>query len=251
MRRLTILAALLAPVMLPAQTIPIPLSDSAETRQISVAVAPGVRSMRQVPSARLRVLRARMHRGEDLPSTALKELANLGDGLAAQRYVRRLLDSPDASPSDIAYYAAIAVGAGRVWTLPDMIDAMRLLDPQSEPWFRIRTYISVLYGHAWRGNTLALDAVEEFNGAGKLFGPLTERTRARMIAQAEKNGDGRLELRMALALLEQGAAQNELPEADVAQLRGLLSQAAAADSLSARAMAENLLTLTEAKYGVK
>ncbi|MBB93390.1 MAG: hypothetical protein CML68_02110 [Rhodobacteraceae bacterium] len=244
------LCAALLPASVAAQTIPVPLADTLETRQVAVVVTPGVRSMGQVPSARLRDLRRRMHQGVDLPVSALKELADLGDGLAAQRYARKLLDRPGASASDIAYYAAVAVGTGRVWTLPDMIKAMRSLDPATEPRTRVRKYISVLYGHAWGGNSLALDAVEEFNGEGRLFGALTDTTRERMIAQSGENGGGRLELKLALALLEDGAATGGMTDPQRDETRRLLEQAARADSLAARVTAENLLALMEAQYGV-
>lgn len=242
--------ALAVPVGTTAQTIPVPLADSAEDRQVSVVITPGVRSMRQVPTARLRALRRQMHDGIALPPAALRELADLGDGLAAQRYARVLIGQDGARPSDIAYYAAIAVGTGRIWTLPDMIAAMRQLDPASEPEARVRKYISVLYGQAWGGNTLALDAVAEFNGEGRLFGALSDKTRTRMIEQAGQNADGRLELRMALALLEKGVSGGMSP-AETAEARRLLEQAARADSLAARATAENLLTLMEQRYGME
>lgn len=248
MRLGLLILGLLAGAGAQAQGIPVPFPDSAEARQVAVVVTPGVTSMGQVPSARLRDLRARMHNGEALPDAALKELADLGDGLAAQRYVRRLMERQSASASDIATYAAIAVGSGRVWTLPEMIGAMRRLDPATEPSDRVRRYIAVLYGHAWAGNTLALDAVEEFNGEGRLFGALSEATREKMIAQSGENADGRLELRMALALLETGWARGELPAADRAEATRLLRQAARAESPGARGTAENLLALMQTKY---
>lgn len=227
-----------------SQPIPVPIPDRAETRQISVVVTPGIRAMSQLPSARLRTLRARMHDGVDIPEAGLRELANLGDGLAAQRYARRLIAISGANPSDIAYYAAIAVGTGRVWTLPDMIEAMRRLDPAQEPAARMRKYISVLYAHAWAGNTLALDAVREFNGQGRLFGPLSEKTRKRLLAQSAENADGRLELRLAMDLLEQGEA---LDAAGRARARAYLEQAVRAESLASKTTARNLLTIMEAQ----
>ena len=243
--RATVAAMLMAlPVAALAQTIPVPISDSAETRQISVVVTPGIQSMAQVPSARLRRLRSQMHDGIDIPEAGLRELADLGDGLAAQRYARRLLGQPDANPSDIAYYAAIAVGTGRVWTVPDMIAAMRRLDPATEPRARIRKYIDVLYAHAWAGNTLALDAVRAFNGEGTLFGPMSDRTRQKVLAQSARNRDGRIELQLALALLEQGSAMST---ADRAQARTYLEQAAGADSLASKTTARNLLLIMEAE----
>ena len=41
------------------------------------------------------------------------------------------------------------------------------------------------------GNVLALDALIVLNGEGRLFGPMSDRTRDRIVAQAEQAGDGR------------------------------------------------------------
>ena len=233
---------------LAAQQIPMPIPDTAETRQISVTVTPGVRSMRGLPT-RLRITRGRMLDGEILPDAALRQLAERGDGLAAQRLVRRLQQTGTAPASDVAYFSAIAVGTGRVWTLPDMVDAMQRLDPQAEPRARVRKYISVLYPHAWAGNTLALDAVQRFNGAGRLFGPLSDATRDKILAQSRKNADGRAELRMALALLEEADAAGQISAAQDRQVRALLVQVAKSDSLAATTTAQNLLRLMETRYG--
>ena len=97
MRLGLLILGLLAGAGAQAQGIPVPFPDSAEARQVAVVVTPGVTSMGQVPSARLRDLRARMHNGEALPDAALKELADLGDGLAAQRYVRNCLFRADTA----------------------------------------------------------------------------------------------------------------------------------------------------------
>ncbi|MFW2544245.1 hypothetical protein ACN2XU_16540 [Primorskyibacter sp. 2E107] len=230
---------------LQAQTIPMPFSDDAETRQISVTVTPDRRSMRGLPADLIRARRA-MHAKQDVPDDSLRRLADHGDGLAAQRYVRRLIAQGKAqsSASDVAYYSAVAVGAGRVWTLPDMIEAMRLLDPNSEPRDRIREYIKVLYAHAWAGNTLALDAVVVFNGRDKLFGALSDSTRKKILAQGEQNADGKVELRMATALLAQDAPS----EAALERARGLLEKAYGSRHLGIRTTAENLLVLMNTRY---
>jgi len=170
--------------------------------KISVAVTPGVRRMSDLPDLFLRNARQRMQAGEAIPDAALRQLAILNEGLAAQRYARRLLARSGANPSDIAFYSAIAVGTGRVATLPDMIAAMRRLDPATESRARMRKYVQVLYAHAWAGNRMALNAVIEFNGRGRLFGALSDATRDRILAQAAKAGDGRVELQMAVQLLE-------------------------------------------------
>ncbi len=227
-----------------AQSIPVPVTDEAETRQISVTVTRGLTSMAGLPAS-LRDARARMHRGESPSEQDLRALADRGDSLAAQRYVRRLQAGPhpEQRASDIAYYAAIAVGGGRVWTLPDMVAAMERLDP-SENQTRINKYISVLYPHAWAGNTLALDAVVKFNGPGKLFGPLSDATRQRILDQGRANGNGRVELRLALAIMERKATR-PLTEDETTEARGYLQRAMGYDSLAVTATAENLMAMLE------
>lgn len=249
MTRATILCALVAAFLAgqsAAQSIPVPFSDTADTRQISVTVAPGIRSMSQVRDRDLQVLREQMHAGEPVSSEGLRALADLGDGLAAQRYVRRMLaeDEDGIDNSDIAYYAAIAVGSGRVWTLPEMVAAMHRIPPGSESQARINKYMEVLYAHAWEGNTLALDAVQAFNGEGRLFGPLSEATRQQMLDQARANGDGRVEIGLALRLMERFDRENGLSVEEMVELNRLLERAANANhlgvSVSARAMIEQL-----------
>lgn len=209
------------------------------TSRISVTVDPGRTSMTGLPNA-LVIARSAMHAGDVLPQGTLRKLADAGDGLAAQRLVRALLKDgmAEAEASDIAYYAAQAVGSGRIWTLPDMIAAMERLDPETEPRARVRRYIRVLYPHAWAGNGLALDAVIDFNGEGRLFGPLTEATRQRILAQAARNGDGRVELRMALAQIKNDA-QNA---GDRAKTRALLARAAGSPHPGIAAAAATLMT---------
>lgn len=219
--------------------------DLGDTR-ISVTVDTGLTSNKQLRSAALRNARAAMHGGGDVSPEHLRALAEAGDGLAAQRYVR-LLQASDIppSPSDLAYFSAISVGAGRIWTLKTMIDAMHELDPKSEPRARINKYIRVLYPHAWAGNPLALEAVVAFNGEGRLFGSLSDRTRDRILAESRKHGDGRIELGMALSLLERTrAAESPVPE-DLDLAHSLLKLAENSDHLAVKASAQNLLRLMD------
>lgn len=242
MRAGLVVAALVLGGPAQGQAIPLPFSDDVETRQISVVVTPGRRSMRGLPASLVRA-RRQMHAKQEVSDGNLRRLADYGDGLAAQLYVRRLIARGEAQSraSDLAYYSAIAVGTGRIWTLPEMIEAMMRLDPKTEPRERIRKYISVLYAHAWAGNTWALDAVVVFNGDDKLFGALSQATRDRILAQGQKNGDGRVELRMAMALLE----QQELSQAQKSQARDLLERASGSTHLGVMSASQNLIRLME------
>lgn len=207
-------------------------------RQVSVVVRAGLASNYGLPEA-LALARTAMLAGHEISPGDLRALADRRDGLAAQRYVRLLLADPAATASDIAFYGSVAVSTGRVWTLPEAIAAMLQLDPATEPVERSRAYVAMLYPHAWAGNPLALDAVIDLNGKGRLFGALSEETRARIIAQDAVNGDGRAALRMALALL----AQQPLDADQSALVRAYLTQAAAGDDLAVSVTATNLLAL--------
>jgi hypothetical protein len=226
--------------------IPVPLAPRSGGDTISVTVDPGIRSMAQVDDLRLRLLRARMHQGFDLPIEALRQLAALGDGLAAQRLVRRWQDDPARRPSqsDVALHAAIAVGSGRIATLPDMIAAMHRLDPETEPAERVRRYMGVLYPHAWAGNRRALDAVMTFNGAGRLFGPLSETTRARLVRAVAEIDDPAVGLRLALMLLRESHRTGGLSDSVAADLERLLRHLQGSSHPGAAAAAQTLRGLS-------
>ncbi len=243
--RLLLIACICAPLPLAAQSTEaassptITLPTSQKGRLVSVVVIPGLSSNATLPED-LKAARTAMLAGEDVSPKALRALADLNDGLAAQRYVRFLETlNPPANPSDIAYYATIAVSTGRVWTLPNAIEAMHYLDPATEPPERISAYIGMLYAHAWAGNSLALDAVIDLNGEGRLFGALSEATRARILEQDQKNGDGRASLRLALALL----LDEPVSDADRALAIDYLNRAASAGNFQVSVTATNLLAL--------
>lgn len=243
---MALLSAVMTAGPVAAQSIPMPFSDDLDTRQLSVVVTKGRTSMKGLPGS-LRKARAQMHAKQDVALNDLRRLADYGDGVAAQRYVRALIaqGAQVTQASDVAYYAAIAVGTGRVWTLPDMIEAMTHLDRASEPRKRIRKYIQVLYAHAWAGNTLALQAVVDFNGDDRLFGTLSDKTRTKILEQARQNGDGRTELRLALAILE----AQDLTQDKQDQARDLLTRANLSNHYGVRITAQNLIVLMDQTYG--
>lgn len=210
--------------------------------QISVVVTKGLTRTAKLPTPALRAARLAMIDGKDISPEALKALADHFDGLAAQKYVRYLLASvPDATASDIAYYGSIAISTGRVWTLPQVVEALHRIEPTTEPPARIKAYIAMLYPHAWAGNSLALDAVIDLNGEGKLFGPMSAATQKRILAQAEKAGDGRAPLRLALVLLQ----KPDRTPAEMVQAKHYLTLAKASSNLEVQATATNLLGLIE------
>lgn len=248
MRRMFALLVLLAPLPLAAQQTHVPIipnlfGPNTDAANVSVVVTPGLTSNRNLRNS-LRNARTRMQKGGEVSARELRALANAGDGLASQRYVRLLqAEEAEPNPSDLAYYAAVAVGTGRVWTLRTMIEAMHQLDPKTEPRQRVRKYIQVLYPHAWAGNLAALQAVVEFNGEGRLFGPLSDKTRTRIQVEAAKHGDGRIELGIAVAMLERLRATENPNRTDQAYARRLLQQSANSTHLAVATSAQNLLLL--------
>jgi hypothetical protein len=215
--------------------------DPAHAR-ISVQVTKGLTSTAKLPTPALRDARKALLEEKEVSPVALKALADHWDGLAAQKYVRYLLANvPDATPSDIAWYGTIAVSTGRVWTLPQVVAALRQIEPVTEPPERIKAYVAMLYPHAWAGNSLALDAVIDLNGEGKLFGPMSAATQKRILAMGDKAGDGRIPLRLALVLLQ----NPERTAADMEKARHYLNVAKASSNLEVQVTAANLIDLIE------
>lgn len=226
-----------------ADSFPLPFAIDKESREISVVVDRGLRSMRGLPSRELRTARQAMFDGEPVEPDLLRRLADHGDTLAAFRYVDILMARGlEENASDVAYYSAIAVGGGRVWVLPEMVSALHLLDPNTEPKSRINKYIQILYPHAWAGNSLALDAVIDFNGEGRLFGPLSNATRDRIDTALEEKQDGRGDLKRATEILK----DENLTDQDLAMAMTYLRRAEMANHLAVATTAANLIEqLTE------
>lgn len=240
--RAAIAAVLLTAQPVWAETKPLPLpnsfaSDKAD-REISVVVDRGLRRTNNLPTRALRNARLAMLEGETLEPDVLRHLADHRDSLAALRYVDVLMElGLEENASDIAYYASIAVGAGRVWALPEMVAALKLLDPNTEPRSRINKYMQVLYPHAWAGNTLALDAVIDFNGEGRLFGALSRSTASKIEKQLAQSEDGRGDLKIAISILR----QPEMTQEDRERALMHLHKAKSADHLAVATTAANLV----------
>ena len=214
--------------------LPFPAPEAA--RQISVTVDKGLTRTASLPTEALRQARRDMLAGKVIADASLRALADRRDGAAAQAYVRRLVRAgagDAATRSDIAFYGSIAVASGRIWTLPEAVAAMGTLDPATEPRDRIKAHMAALYPHAWAGNALALDALIALNGAGRLFGPMSGKTRARILEAGRRAGDGRVALQLALAALRDPA--------DPVAARDYLREAQAGSHLAIRTTAATLL----------
>jgi hypothetical protein len=178
-----------------------------------------------------------MQDGQEISESDLRTLADLWDGVAALRLVRLLEEKGDrALAADIAWYGTIAVSTGRVWPLEATIAALHELNPATVLEERMTLYRDMLYAHAWAGNSLALDAVIDLNGEGKLFGPMSEETKAKVLEMGDAIGDGRIALRMALALWQNADSL----AADDTLLQDYLDRAIAGNNLVVRTTALNL-----------
>ena len=225
------------------QSVPMTIEADPALTRISVKVTPGLTKTRTLRDKSLQLARVDMLAGKEIGDDALRGLALHQDGLAAQKYVRRLVAmGPADHASDIAYFGSIAVSTGRVWTLPDAVEAMHRLDPETEPAERVKVYMAMLYPHAWAGNSLALDALIDFNGDGRLFGPMSDRTRDRLVEQGEKAGDGRVLLRLALILLQKPDISLE----EKALAASYLHRSLAVNNLAVQTVAKTLLADLEA-----
>lgn len=229
--------ALLLALPVAAQGLKLGMPPDPVAAQIAVVTDKGLTKTKQLPTAALRSARRALLAGERLADDDLRALADRRDGNAAWRLAKRLR-AANGAPSDIAHYAAIAAGQGRVYALATMIDAMALLQPGAEPPARLRLLVGVLYAHAWAGNSVALDAVVAFNGEGRLLGALSDGTRARILQQG-KTMDGRVELRLALDIVAQKAPGAD----DLALAKGYLERAANSRNLAVKATAQNVLAL--------
>lgn len=240
-RAFLLVAILMAPPAW-AETRPLPLpsafASDKDSREISVVVDRGLTRTNNLPTRELREARIAMLEGATLEPELLQRLADRRDSLAALRYVDVLMERGlQENASDIAYYAAIAVGAGRVWALPEMVSALKLLDPETEPRDRIRKYMQVLYPHAWAGNTMALDAVIDFNGEGRLFGPLSSSTAAKIENELLESEDGRGDLKIAISVLR----KSDLSQQDREKALMHLHKAKEAENLAVATTAVNLI----------
>ena len=223
-----------------AQTLPVAIPADTAHRDIKVVVTRGLTQTKSLTSPALRAARKAMLADKAISDANLRALADHADGLAALKYFHILqTQAPAAAASDIAYYGTVAVSTGRVWPLQATVDAMYTLDPATEPPKRIKAYLAMLYPYAWAGNSVAMDTLIDMNGEGRLFGPMSDATRAKVVAQATKAGDGRALLRMALALM-----QNPDPsDKDRALIQDYLERASKGNNLAVKATATNLLAM--------
>ncbi|TNF21589.1 MAG: hypothetical protein EP318_06455 [Rhodobacteraceae bacterium] len=235
-RAVTLAAGLLASAALAE---PMALPSDSDARQISVVVDRGITHTNQLPWA-LRPLRKAMVGGAAMSLADLRKLADRGDSLAALKLVKAMRSGAmPESASDMAFYAAVAAGAGRRGMLGEMIAALYRLTPGTEPAERLSQSIRVLYGHAWAGNTRAQDALVALNGEGRLFGPMSDATREKILT----SGGARMVLSLAMTDL----ARKDLDEGGLMRVRGYLERAERNGDLAIRTMAQTLSAQVEAR----
>lgn len=235
-KAITLAAGILAA---PVLAEPLALPSKSEARQISVVVDRGITHTNQLPWS-LRPLRKAMVGGAAMSIADLRTLADRKDSLAALKLVKLMRSGAmTETASDMAFYAAVAAGAGRKGMLDDMIAALYRLSPEVEPADRMSHYIRVLYGHAWAGNTQAQDALIALNGEDRLFGPMSDATRDRIVATGGP--------RMVLSLALKDLARADLDEAGLVRVRGYLERAERNGDLAIRAMAQTLTAQVEAR----
>ena len=225
-----------------ADTFPIPFNVEAESTEVAVVLRRRPFRTRDLPWGPLRDARRQMNAGEEISEDDLRAIAEYGDGLAAHKYVQILTDRGIRNnASDVAFFSAIALETGRIWPLDEFVIALRHLDPETEPDRRVQRYISVLYPYAWAGNRLALEAVIEHNGEGRLFGALSTATAERIRETRESVSDDYSIIRETVTLLE----QDYLTASERLRVIGYLSILKASESLPLRTAGYNLSPLIE------
>ncbi|MCR9125471.1 MAG: hypothetical protein NXH82_05040 [Rhodobacteraceae bacterium] len=246
-RRLLSLTMILALIWLSlpvaAQSIPMTINPDPASTKISVVTQANLSHTRRLPTRALRDARKAMLAKEPISEEDMRKLADYNDGLAAKRYadILRARD-PIGNAAEMAHYYSVATGTGRVYALKPMIAAMHHIRPEDLSRNLKRQLISVLYPHAWAGNSLALDAVIAFNGPDKLFGAMSQSTRNKIMEHGRK-GSGRFELRFALEILE----APETSRAELERAAEYLEAAKQSKILAIQATATTLLSQLDAK----
>ena len=175
-----------------------------ESRRVSVRLAPGIRSSRDIGNANLVRARRAIHDGRPVSLGTLRALADLGDGNAAFKFAKTLdaLEDP-ALGADIAHYYAMAAATGRAGALFGLVRSLQALDPTTTGPARLSNLREVLIAYARAGNSIAVEAMIRFHVAGTPFGPLDDELE-RLAAEEDAPGAPLVALQLATQLMQDG-----------------------------------------------
>jgi TPR repeat protein len=188
----------------------------------------------------MKAIRSRMVAGKDVTDKELMRLASSGDDLGQFYYAKRLdeRDDPDLADDAARFYLSALVKSRDAAERP----LIRLLDGGAleDEAELVAEAEKVLLERAEGGNATAREALIRMYREGQPFGLAPDKADALLVAAAEA-GDAAAALDLAYAALK------GMPTAEqVEQVRAWLKIAAAAEDLSIRTQAENILRSLEA-----
>ncbi len=223
-----------------AQVVDLNTAGSAadpEAKRISVELAPGLQSTRQLPW-RLQQARRRLIDGGSVSLTDLRRIADYGDGFAAYRFAERLMKTgnPDLA-DDAAHYYGMAAATGRAGAIFGMVQAIDAIeDFDAVPPRRMDVIRDILLAYARAGNSRAIDAVLQYHLAGKPFGSFGGDVE-RLVLNGSGDGAAGVSLQLATALLQ----KPDPTRAELERARDYLELAQASDSMRMTLIAGNLM----------
>lgn len=239
MANLLALAVVVACLASPVGARPIPLHRQSPTIEIRVDFVfdNAVRNTRDLPTAALQAARRKMLSGATMTPKELRALADAGDGLAAFRYAK-LLQAAQATDltGGAAHYYAIAAYTGRAFAVPPLA---RLLKDEGAGYTasRLTHGLNAMTVQALSGNAVAATLLGQMYADGVPFGRDVAQAQIFLGMAATGGGSQRAALQLGVALMSDPADQH----AGHPGARAALMLAAAADDLSVRVTAENLL----------
>jgi TPR repeat protein len=183
----------------------------------------------------MKAIRNRMVAGKKVTDKELRSLARSGDDLGQYYYAKRLEERGDPDVlDDAAGYYLKALKTGREAAERPLI---RLLDGGTlgEETELVADAEAILGKRAADGDAVAREALIRMYRDGAPFGLDPEKADALLVAAAE-GGDAKAALDLAYTMLQGTPALDK-----VEQAKGYLKIAAAADDLSIRTQAENIL----------
>lgn len=253
MRKITLMAFIVS-AALPTSTLTQTLEVAAGAlgagleRREAVRLVPDLRSTRDLPTVRLQAARKAMLAKQYVPLLTIRDLADLGDSLAAYRFADKLAEWDDpALTADVAHYYGRAAAAGRSGAIFGFIDHLDKLDPTTASEGRLRVLREVLMAYAVVGDPRAVKATVRYHLSGVPFGPMDESILA-IIARGtleDETTDGAdaLALQLATEILQDETAD----PAALREARALLEIALKSRSVSVLSIAQNLTVSLDAE----
>lgn len=199
-----------------------------------------VRKTNDLPTAALKATRRQMIAGAYVGPTALRALADAGDGLAAFRYAKLLQDKNSPDPTGAAaHYFSIAAYTGRAFAVPPLA---RLLKDRGASYSasRLTQGLNAMTVQALSGNAVAATLLGQMYADGVPFGKDLAQAQT-YFDMASGGGSPRAVLQLGIALMSD-PADKALGHPGA---RSALNLAATGADLSVRVTAENLLRLID------